>query len=440
VQAGARPRDRRGGGAGDAAAAERYESAASGVARYFSVAFPEGARVLDIGAGSGRDAAELVRRGFRVHAIEPSRALRELATERHDELRERVTVGHLPDAMPDLDMLGGPFDGILCSAVLQHLPRHALFDAVFGLAVMRRGCGSRTIVAMSLWRRAVLVPGIYDEIVTGRMRRDLDALPAALEPDVESLPEHADVATPVAALMREALDAALDELGDARDKTLAFADELLAVLGRHAPRTFAAAHEWQLSPSRLRAIVERPASGYERPLGSLHRSSLIANAEGEQLLDHLRSEFDSADRVDLLCAFVKLSGVEKLRAALERHCVARGRPLRVLTTTYMGASDQKAIERLASLPNTIVKVSYDVEVTRLHAKAWLFHRESGLSTGYVGSSNLSHAAQTDGLEWNVRVAESEQPAVVAQVRETFEQYWDDPHQFEPFDPRAPAWA
>ncbi len=295
-----------------------------------------------------------------------------------------------------------------------------------------------TIPRVSMWRRPGLVPGIYDEIVTARVQRHLDSLPARLEAELEALSERADISTPVAALVREALDAALDELSDERDKTLAFAADLFEALGRHAPRVFAAAHDWQLSPNRLRAIIEQPATRYERPLGSLHRSSLIVNAEGEHLLDHLRSEFDSADRVDLLCAFVKLSGLEKHRGALERHCVSRGRPLRVLTTTYMGASDQKAIERLALLPNTTVKISYDVEVTRLHAKAWLFHRDSGMSTAYIGSSNLSHAAQTDGLEWNVRIAESEQPALVEQVRETFEQYWDDPHQFETLDPRAPA--
>ena len=102
----------------------------------------------------------------------------------------------------------------------------------------------------------------------------------------------------------------------------------------------------------------------------------------------------------------------------------------------MGASDAAAVERFASLPNTEVKVSYDENVTRLHAKAWIFHRASGFSSAYVGSSNLSHAAQTEGLEWNVRIAEADQPALLTQMKETFEQYWEDRHQFEAFDAKS----
>jgi phosphatidylserine/phosphatidylglycerophosphate/cardiolipin synthase-like enzyme len=101
----------------------------------------------------------------------------------------------------------------------------------------------------------------------------------------------------------------------------------------------------------------------------------------------------------------------------------------------MGASDAKAIERLAALANVEVKISFDEHATRLHAKAWIFHRRSGFSTAYVGSSNLSHAAQTDGLEWNVRITESDQPALVAQMQKTFDQYCADGYQFEPFDHR-----
>ena len=200
----------------------------------------------------------------------------------------------------------------------------------------------------------------------------------------------------------------------------------------HAPRVFEH-DELRLNAERLTAIVARPAKAPDRPRGSLHASSLIVNAEGDQLLEYLRSEFDSADSVDLLCAFIKLSGFEKCRSEIERHCDARGRPLRVLTTTYMGASDASAIERLAALPNATVKISYDENATRLHAKAWIFHRASGFSTAFVGSSNLSHAAQTDGLEWNVRMTQSDQPALVAQMQETFDQYWADAHQFERYE-------
>jgi len=291
---------------------------------------------------------------------------------------------------------------------------------------------------MTLWRRSGLFPGIYDEILSARVRRLLDALSGALHVESEAVPKRADLAAPLVALLREAADAAFDEIGEDPERALAMTEEILSVLGRHAPKAIGAPEDWSLTPTRLRAILPRPVTTLERPIGSLHRSTLIVNAEGDQLVDHLRSEFDSADRVDLLCAFVKLSGVEKLRSALERHCVAHARPLRVLTTTYMGASDSKAIERLALLPNAQVKVSYDGEVTRLHAKAWIFCRQSGFSTAYVGSSNLSHAAQTEGLEWNVRIAESEQPGLVAQMRETFEQYWADGYQFEAFDAGAPA--
>ena len=288
---------------------------------------------------------------------------------------------------------------------------------------------------MGTWRRAKLVPGVYDEVVTEQLAADLAGLDPGFKVIQNELTKAERLATPLATLLRGAVDLALAECDKESASSIALTQAVLKVLQTHAPRAFDRDAELRFRTSRLQAIVAPPASEPSRPRGSLHASSLIVNADGDSLLDHLRSEFASADRVDLLCAFVKLSGFERLRSAIEQH-VLRGRKLRVLTTTYMGATDLKAVERLARLPNTEVRISYDEAVTRLHAKAWVFHRASGVSTAYVGSSNLSHAAQTDGLEWNVRLTESDQPALVGQMQETFDQYWEDHDLFEPYDPQS----
>ena len=79
-----------------------------------------------------------------------------------------------------------------------------------------------------------------------------------------------------------------------------------------------------------------------------------------------------------------------------------------------------------------IKVSYDTASTRLHAKAWLFHRRSGYSTAYIGSSNLTHSAMVTGLEWNVRVSGVRNPDVVAKMTAVFDSYWAS-GDFVPFD-------
>ena len=288
---------------------------------------------------------------------------------------------------------------------------------------------------MSTWRRTSLAEGIYDELISDWLDHRLAELPPPLEAVRSHLAASEKIAAPMATMIREALELAFAEIGDAPDTTLDLARELLGVLQRFAPKSLSRPDELRVRPERLHAIVAPPANRPRPPRGGLHASSLIINTAGENLLDHLQSEFESADSVDLLCSFVRLSGFERLRPAIERHCSTRGRVLRVLTTTYMGASEAKAIERMAALPNVRIKVSYDEQMTRLHAKAWIFRRRSGYSTAFVGSSNLSHSAQTEGLEWNVRLAEADQSTMFERMKETFEQYWADDYQFEPYDVR-----
>jgi superfamily II DNA or RNA helicase/HKD family nuclease len=200
------------------------------------------------------------------------------------------------------------------------------------------------------------------------------------------------------------------------------------------------------APRHLRLVRARPALGAAPPMilpeTPLAESALLVNASGEPSLGReLTRELASADRVDLLCAFVKWSGLRFVLedlAALVARARARGEatPLRVLTTTYIGASDVRAIEELARL-GAEVRISYDDRRTRLHAKAWLFHRESGSHTAYIGSSNLSHAALHEGLEWNVRLAWRDAGPLLDKFRAAFESYWDS-DEFEAFDHAQPA--
>lgn len=188
---------------------------------------------------------------------------------------------------------------------------------------------------------------------------------------------------------------------------------------------------------QLVTLTEQVSSGVHRlipePTIKLSDVALLTNAKDQPNLGAaLGSELGSADRVDLLCAFIRYSGIRIIRDQL-RQLRDRAVPFRVLTTTYMGATERRAIDQLVRDLGADVRISYNARSTRLHAKAWLFHRSSGFDTGFVGSSNLSHAAMVDGLEWNVRISAVATPTLVRQFSAAFDTYWND-DAFVPYDP------
>ncbi|MEU5168394.1 MULTISPECIES: DUF3427 domain-containing protein [Streptomyces] len=190
-------------------------------------------------------------------------------------------------------------------------------------------------------------------------------------------------------------------------------------------------------PRQLLSIAEQEAPGVYaiRPATPLSDTALITNSpEDPSLGFELRAELATADRIDLLCAFVKWHGLRVLEESLAS-AHARGVPIRVLTTTYIGATERRALDRLVRDFGAEVKVNYELRSTRLHAKAWLFRRASGFDTAYVGSSNLSKAALLDGLEWNVRLSSVATPSVLHKFEATFDAYWSE-QAFESYDPDA----
>ncbi len=161
------------------------------------------------------------------------------------------------------------------------------------------------------------------------------------------------------------------------------------------------------------------------PYTRLSQSELFTgNNVGISLESELRKEILSADEICWLVSFIKFSGIRIFKKELEEF-TGSGKKLRIITTSYMGATEPRAIEYLASLPNTEIKVSYNSEHERLHAKAYLFLRNSGFNTGYIGSSNISRSALTNGLEWNLKVTTQEIGHIIDKFQKTFETYWED---------------
>jgi superfamily II DNA or RNA helicase len=169
-----------------------------------------------------------------------------------------------------------------------------------------------------------------------------------------------------------------------------------------------------------------------RPLTGFRISNLFTGGHSNVPLNvEIERDIESADRISLIVSFLKLSGVNLIYDKLKNFCNQPNHKLRIITTTYCGVTEAKAVERLANLPNTEIRISYNTTIERLHAKTYIFERNSGFSTAYIGSSNLSKSAQTDGLEWNIRVTNVENPHIIKTALATFNLYWNS-QNFENF--------
>lgn len=270
--------------------------------------------------------------------------------------------------------------------------------------------------------------GLYEQILTVGLERALRDHPE-LQAELEELKGRSETQRHLAQFLIHEVVRILKDAGDAKRQT-----EIINALLQYARQfvhlpedpTLQVADSYQFLLSVFRSA--KPV----RPESSLAMSTLLAKPGKPDLGHELGTEMQSADRTDALVSFVTLSGFRRLQDAMERS-TRDGKQLRLLTTSYIGATEVDAVVGIAKLPNAQVKISYDTRRTRLHAKAWLFHRKTGFSTGYIGSANVSVSALSTGLEWMMKVTEPDLPQVIGIFRGAFETLWND-LEFEPFDP------
>lgn len=177
------------------------------------------------------------------------------------------------------------------------------------------------------------------------------------------------------------------------------------------------------------------AKAKNHPISGYRVSNLFTGGNDISMDDEVRRDIQTADDIDLVVSFIKFEGLRLLIDEL-RAFVSRGNThLRVMTTTYMGATDPKAVRVLYDLcqfGNVEIRASFNTKQERLHAKAYIFSRKSSFDTAYIGSSNISRSALTKGLEWNMRVTTVENPHIINKTKATFDSYWNS-DDFEPID-------
>ena len=238
----------------------------------------------------------------------------------------------------------------------------------------------------------MLSPGLYEQIINTALKHELSEVPDARRSvaPIDKAEASKVLAQYLADVVQKGLDNVVDNGGDL-SKQIGLVNQIVDLIQNITGETdFAVLGVDQRAEQLLallreqdpRLAVGKTAADLSRPETSIAQSSLFTGAIHEpQMYTELKKEIVSADRIDMLVSFIKWSGLRLLIDEL-REFTQNGGQLRIITTSYMGATDVKAIEELHKLSNTQIKISYDTERTRLHAKAYVFYRNTGFTTAY----------------------------------------------------------
>ncbi len=123
----------------------------------------------------------------------------------------------------------------------------------------------------------------------------------------------------------------------------------------------------------------------------------------------------------ILVAFITKSGARKL-IEWTRNLNSLRKSVRIITGTYLEFTHPEALELLQQEGNISIRI-IDSSEGNLHAKAFFFELDSGEGIIYVGSSNLTSAALSKNIEWNVKLSSFVTPEDYTNTRSHFEELW-----------------
>lgn len=290
------------------------------------------------------------------------------------------------------------------------------------------------------------VQGLYEQLINKLISSSLNKLDRNKFHIKETVIDKNEAARVLSLYLTEVIQIALNLIAgkDSIEKQIELSNKIISLLSTELGDEDFVDDLIETEAKILTAIfskIDPPFSDFENylkeitPYTRLSQSELFTgNNAGISLESEIKKEILSSDKINFLVSFIKWTGIRIFEKEL-REFTERGGELKVITTSYMGATDLKAVEYLSSLKNTNIKVSYNTENERLHAKAYLFLRNTGFNTGYIGSSNISRSALTNGLEWNLKVTTKEIGHIIDKFQKTFDTYWQD-KEFELYDGKA----
>lgn len=286
--------------------------------------------------------------------------------------------------------------------------------------------------------------GFYEQIITLAIRNQLELLQSDVQKRVPF--SRLDGSVFLSRFFQQIIQRALAQLSEKRDEIakpemINLINDLVRVVADRLNDKEFLENLVEADGQLLKAYFESAYFGYTGvdeffysvfPFTGLSESELFTGSKtGVSLESELKKEMLTADEVWWLVSFVKFEGVRLFGHVLQK-LQDEGKKVRIICTVYMGATDVRAIDFLSQFSNVELKISYNTQHERLHAKSYLFLRNTGFHTGYIGSSNMSRSALTNGLEWNIKVTQQEIPHIINKCRSTFETYWNDPN-FEWYD-------
>ncbi|WP_299985676.1 DEAD/DEAH box helicase [uncultured Pontibacter sp.] len=280
----------------------------------------------------------------------------------------------------------------------------------------------------------MLKEGIYEQLITASLKDKINSIPSDKFFIAQAQIDKEEAASILSDYLINLLQLALRELKKENiQQQVKFCNEIIQFVDERLNLEASDSliyHEGQILTAVLSKIGKTDKQVQDDlnrkiPQTGLSVSSLFTGSNSDISIDtEIERDIVSADKIYWIISFIRWSGLRIFERALREFTAREGAELRIITTSYMGATEARALDFLSKLPNTHIKISYQTKIERLHAKAYIFERNTNFNTAFIGSSNLSKSALTKGLEWNLRVTSQENPHIIEKAKATFDHYWN----------------